>query len=557
MQIADEYWDAQLQRWPTWATHIGDRRFEGALERLDDTSRVATRERFEATRRRLGELDRSQLSESDLVTADVLLVEVERELGEDDHLFWQWNVDQMYGPQVWFLSLGTYHPMDAAGRATYLERLRRFPAYIDEYIGTLRAGLANGNTAPRIATERVVAQLETIVAKEPADSALVVDAERLPEEERDAVSTAFDAEVSVIVRDEVLPAYATLLAFLRGDYLPHARDAIGLGHDEHGQAAYRHRIWYHTSLRMEADEVHQIGLDTLEHLQKRMRTIAVRMGHEGDLASFNAALRKDPSNFYASRADVEADAQRILDRATAALPELVNRLPKAKCVVTRLEPFREKDAPAAYYDQPAVDGSRPGTFFINTYKPESRMRCNMPALALHEAVPGHHLQLALAQEMPDVPEFRRHVGVTSYVEGWALYSELLGEETGLYEDDLAIYGMLTYQSWRAARLVVDTGMHAKGWARERAVRFFRDNVAISEQEIQNEIDRYITWPGQALAYMIGCLEIKALRARAEDELGQRFDLREFHDEVLRHGAIPLSVLRRVIDRWIRNRAESA
>lgn len=553
MHIADDYWDAQMRRSPSWATQIGDRRFEDELGRPDAAARQLGRDERADFRRRLAELDRSQLSESDLVTAEVLDVELEREAGEDRHLFWQWDVDQMYGPQVWLLQLAGYHPMDDEGRASYLVRLREIPAYVDSYVGGLREGLANGNTAPRIVVTRVVGQLEAVVATPPGESALVVSAERLPEDVQAEREEAFRSDVTAIVRDDVLPALGTLLAFMRDEYLPHAREAIGVGHDDRGMEAYRHRVWFHTSLRMEPEDVHQLGLDTLERLQQRMRTIATRLGHDGDLVSFNAALRKDPSNFYASRDEVEADAQRNLDAATARLPELFGRLPETPCVVQRMESFKEKDAPAAYYNQPARDGSRPGIYLINTYAPEERMRCNMPALSLHEAVPGHHLQIALAQEMPNVPEFRRHVGVTAYVEGWALYSELLGEEVGLYEDDMAVYGMLTYQSWRAARLVVDTGMHARGWDRERAVRFFRDNVAISEREIQNEIDRYITWPGQALAYMVGCLEIQALRKRAEDELGERFDLRAFHDEVLRHGAIPLSVLRRVVDRWIASR----
>jgi uncharacterized protein (DUF885 family) len=284
-----------------------------------------------------------------------------------------------------------------------------------------------------------------------------------------------------------------------------------------------------------------------------MESIAQKRGHRGDLSSFITKLTGDPANFYTTREEIQDDAERLFQKVKARLPERFGRLPKVGCIVKQIEEYREKDSVAAFYYGPPEDGSRPGVYYINTYHPKSRPRYNMPALTAHEAVPGHHLQIALALELGELPHIRRHGMFTAYVEGWGLYSELVADEMGLYEDDLSRFGMLNYQAWRACRLVVDTGIHAMGWSRDRAIAFLKENVAFSEAEIINEIDRYIIWPGQALAYMIGRREIQALRDESLQALGSRFDIKAFHDEVLRHGALPLSTLRKLIERW-RNQA---
>ena len=485
--LCDKYWQFMMRNSPTWATYLGDRRFEEELPRLDPDSSEARREDLERILERLGAIDRERLDNADFVTAEVLVVQLERRLGEMKYRFNQWDIDQMGGPQVWLFELVNHHPMDDRGSMSFIERLRKFPRYMEEYLGNLRKGLEEGNVAPGVAVVRVIDQLKRILDTEVKNCPLMEGVEKLEPARR----SSYRGLLEQTIRDDVYPAYRKMLKFLEEEYLAQARDEVALGWNRRGREAYDHRIWYHTSLRFDPEELHRIGLKVLSGLQERMLRIARKLGSRGNLIEFNERLRKDSSLFYETRVEVLADAQSNLLRARGTLGELFGRLPKIECVVKPIEDYREKDAPAAYYYGPSQDGSRPGTFYVNTYKPGSRAKYNMPALSLHEAVPGHHFQISLARERKDLPKFRRHTGVTAFVEGWALYAELLGEEVGLYPDDLAVYGMLTYQAWRAARLVVDTGIHALGWSRSRAIRFFRDNLAISEDEIINEIDRYI------------------------------------------------------------------
>ena len=316
-----------------------------------------------------------------------------------------------------------------------------------------------------------------------------------------------------------------------------------------GTALYAFRIRYHTGTTRTADQLHATGLAEVARIRAAMDAIARDRGFDG-LGALKDALAQDPGNFYASREAIVAHAQALLDEATSRLPDLFGRLPRTPCEVTPIEAHRERDAVAAFYNGPPADGSRPGRYYVNTHAPETRPRYNMPALTIHEAVPGHHLQIALAVENLGLPEFRRHGHFTAYVEGWALYSERLGEEIGLYDTDLERLGMYTYEAWRACRLVVDTGLHHLGWSRQRAIDYMTANLPLSEPEIVNEVDRYIIWPGQALAYKVGQLEILALRDRAKHALGARFSLKDFHDVVLGEGAVPLSVLGGIVDRWI-------
>lgn len=546
-RLCGDYWDHQMKMAPTWASYLGDRRFESDLGHCHAASRKEDLDAVRGFLDRLAKIDRSSLPETDRVTVEVLEHTLRLSLEAEPHRFYQWDVDQMSGPQVWLFEMANYHPVDDAGWANFLKRLRQFPGYVDEYVGNLREGLEAGNVAPEVAVVRVIDQLDKI-AEKPEEGSPLLDVLK-----RRKGASGDRGELLGTIRESVRPAYEKMRRFLREEYRGRARTQVGIGWNEAGKKAYEYRIRHHTSLPFTAEELHRIGREELGEIRERMKAIARKRGDEGDLKSFNEKLRKDAGNFYPSREEVVSDAKTILDRVDDALPRLFGRLPKLGCEVKAIEEYRERDAPAAYYYGPPDDGSRPGIYYVNTCNPGSRARYNLTALTLHEAVPGHHLQIALAQEMRDLPQFRRHIGVTAYVEGWALYAELLGDEESLYLTDLDRYGMLTYQAWRAARLVVDTGMHAMGWTREQAVQFFRENVAISEAEILNEIDRYIIWPGQALAYMVGRREIQSLRRKAAERLGTKFDLRAFHDELLRHGAVPLPVLRNVMERWLGSR----
>jgi len=524
--LGDDYWEWTLREFPTYATYLGDFRYNDRLTDLSETARERRRRDVQGLLERLGRVDAKALSEAEQVTADILRLKFEEALEDDRHKFWQWNVDQMDGPQADFPQIMNYHPpTDEAG---LVARFRAFPAYIDQYLDNLRAGVREGRTAMRVAVERVIGQLKGLLATAPEKS-------------------PFAAKPIFVepVRESIYPAYRKMLEYLEGEYLAKARTRdVGLWALPGGAEAYRFRIRHHTTTTLTAEEIHRVGLEELRSIHGEMRRIA-----KGDLKQFMDRLKSDPRNFFATREEVLASARRELERATAKLPQFFRRLPRTACEVKPIEDYREKDSVAAFYYAPDEKLTRKGVYYANTYRPESRPRFNMPALSVHEAVPGHHLQIALAMELEDLPKFRRHTHFTAFVEGWGLYSERLGDEMGLYEDDLARFGMLTYQAWRAARLVVDTGLHALRWTREQAIAFFTENVTLSETELLNEIDRYIIWPGQALAYMVGKREIMALREEARKAMGPKFDLRDFHDVVLRNGAIPLSTLRRRVREW--------
>jgi uncharacterized protein (DUF885 family) len=524
--LGDAYWEDTLRENPTYATYLGDFRYNDRLADLSESGRARWRGVAGRLLARLSELDGALLGEGDRVTADILRLLLERGLEEERHKFWQWDVDQMNGPQVDFPQLMNYHP--ASDEEGLIARFRAFPEYLGQYLGNLQAGVREGRVAMRGAAERVIAQLREMLAK--------------PEEK-----SPFALRPSLVpaVRDSVYPAYRRMLEYLEGEYLPRARrEDVGLWALPGGEEAYRFRIRMHTTTDLGAQEIHEIGLAELGAIQAEMSAIA-----KGDLRAYLETLKADPRHFFASRDEVLGSARHELARATRELPKWFNRLPKNECEVKAIEDYREKDCVAAFYYPPDEGLNRKGIFYANTWEPRSRPRFNMPALAIHEAVPGHHLQIALALELGDLPRFRRNAGFTAYVEGWGLYSERLGDEMGLYEDDLSRFGMLTYQAWRACRLVVDTGIHAFRWSRARAIEFFMQNVALGEPEVLNEVDRYIIWPGQALAYMIGKREILRLREEARRSMGPKFDIKEFHDVVLRNGAVPLTTLRAIVQGW--------
>jgi uncharacterized protein (DUF885 family) len=411
---------------------------------------------------------------------------------------------------------------------------------MDQYVENLRDGIRDGRTAPTIALERVIAQLEALLATPAEDSPLVGQGRiKAPE---------FAAELPSAVKEAVYPAYQRFLEFLKDGYP--AREEPGIWAVADGAEIYTILARQHTTTNLTPDELHQIGRDDLASIHGEMRAIMAKLGAgDATIRAFTERLIHDPANLPSSREEIISESERLLAQAQAALPRAFGHLPGTPCVVKAIEDFRERDAPAAYYFQPSPDGSRPGTFYVNTFEPESRPRHTLPALAFHEGVPGHHLQIALAQGAQDLPAFRRYSSgwlSNAFVEGWALYTERLADELGLYPDDLARFGMLGYQAWRACRLVVDTGIHYLRWSRQQAIEFFFDNVGLSERETVNEVDRYIVWPGQALAYKVGQLEIERVRQELQTAAGARFDLRAFHDALLSHAAVPLSTLRLIV-----------
>ena len=421
-------------------------------------------------------------------------------------------------------------------------------ATFDDAVKRLRQGVATGRTPARIAVERTIGQIDDYLESPLADDPFTMAA--APEEFDDAAETAWRDRLRTVVADVVRPAYGVYRDALRNEVLPHAREPekSGVRWFPDGEALYADAIRRHTSLDLTPLDIHQIGLDEIVSLEEEYRELGGKVLGTTDVAEIYQRLREDRSLRFGSADDIVAAAQAAMDRALVAIPEWFGRLPDADCVMAEI-PAGAEGAPLAYYLPPATDGTRPGTYFINTTEPTSRTRFESEALAFHESIPGHHLQLAIAQELEDIPEFRKHALVTVYVEGWALYTERLADEMGLYSDDTARLGILSFDSWRAGRLVVDTGIHALGWSRQEAIDWMAANSPQAVNNIENEIDRYIAWPGQALAYKLGQREIFRLRSEAEAAMGARFDIKGFHDAVLGSGPVPVSVLGDLISAW--------
>lgn len=551
-RLADEMWQLSLESEPTYATYLGDHRWNDRLSDISSEGRARVLASLQKIARRVAALDPEALNETERVTRDIILRKIDDSEQEDRLRFYEWSVDQMNGPQVEFFQQVNFHPFRNAKDVRDLaSRFRAFPKYMDQYLDNLRSGLRNGRVAPRIAVDRVLAQVEKVAAQTVGTSPLFSAVGKIPSDLPEVERAELRKSIEDAIEDAVLPAYRKFRDFIKSDYQGRARDSVGVCAMPNGGEVYSFRVRSHTTTDLTPEQLHQIGLDELKQIGDEMLAIARKRGFAGDAAAFNASIREDKANFATSREQILEGYREVLTRVQEQLPKYFRKLPKCPVVVKPIEEYREKDCVAAFYYPPTNDFSRPGIYYANTYDPPSRSLFGMAALSVHEAIPGHHLQIALAMELDNLPEIRQHGGFTAFVEGWALYSERLADEMGIYRDDIERFGMLTYQAWRATRLVVDTGIHRFGWARQQAIDFFKSKVALSEAEIVNEVDRYIIWPGQALAYKVGQREITSLRAEAEKTLGDRFDLREFHDVVLRNGAIPLTTLRGIVEEWIR------
>ncbi len=430
--------------------------------------------------------------------------------------------------------------------------------YLDDHIANLRRGLSAGKVAVRVGVEKTIEEINDLEAKKDEEWALLRPLAVPHEDWTEELRNEFHVELTSVVRESVRPALIRYGQFLQSEILPRARpqDRPGIVNVLDGSDSYRRLIRIHTSLDLSPDELHETGLREVFRINNEMEAIGEKVFGMGNRKEILSRLKSDHSLYFTTRDEVAEKAESALARAKAAMPKWFGRLPKAGCEVVRMAEHEEKHSTIAYYRQPALDGSRLGQYYINTYAPETRPRYEAEALAYHESIPGHHLQLAIAQELEGIPDFRKNSGVTAYVEGWGLYSERLAEEMGLYSSDLDRIGILSYDAWRACRLVVDTGMHAMRWTRQQAIDFMLENTALAENNIVNEVDRYITWPGQALAYKTGQLEILRLRENAKQRLGKQFKIQEFHDVLLGSGAVPLEALGRIIDDYIASRLTS-
>ena len=544
--LSDRFWEAILELNPTTATVYGDERYADRLEDPGPAGRAKTRALMERTKQEAEAIAPDGLSIEDRITRDMLVVIADLGIEEDTQGTHRLRVvDQIGGPQTILPQLCQFQPADTPERLEkFLTRLRAYPEFMAANAEILREGLSSGLTAPRIVAERTVQQLERLLAI-PLEEAIVPAMAQ--------VSNDADRQrVRDVVRDHVYPADAAFLDVLRGDYLAGTREEPGLWSAPNGDSLYRTQIRAWTTLDLEPSEVHQIGLDELAKVDAERRTIARSAGYGDDTKAYRAALAADPTNQPASKDELIQRAREDIERAMEVAPGYFGRLPRAGCDVKAVEEFKEKDAPFAYYFPPSTDGSRPGIYYANGYDLPSRKFSKLASTTFHEAVPGHHFQITLEMENPNLNTFRRlgsrMVG-GAYVEGWGLYSERLADEMGLFRNDGERFGMLDAVAWRAARLVVDTGLHALRWDRQRSIDFLLD-AGLSETDAVIETDRYIAWPGQALTYMIGCREIERLRAEVAARDGSRFDLRAFHDAVLGHGSLPLATLARELPNWV-------
>jgi uncharacterized protein (DUF885 family) len=428
---------------------------------------------------------------------------------------------------------------------------------VEQTIALLREAIAKKLVHARVVMDRITPQLERQIVANPESSPFYAPFRSVPATIAEAAGEKLRAEGRRAIAERVVPAFRTFKAFFVTEYLPASTSEVGAWQWPNGGEIYRFACRMHTTSELSAEQIHEIGLAEVKRVREQMNAIVKQVGFSGDLGHFFTYLRTDARFYYRSPEELFAGYAAVTKRIEPRLVRLFHTLPR---IPFGLEPIPANVAPeatTAYYRPPAADGSRAGTYFVNLFKPELRPRWEMMALSLHESVPGHHLQIALATELTKLPQFRRHANFTSFVEGWGLYAESLGEEMGLYDDPYAKFGELTYDMWRSVRLVVDTGIHFKHWGRDRAIAFFRENAPKQDLDIVNEVDRYIVWPGQALAYKVGQLKFLELRRRARDKLGARFDLAAFDDVALRSGAVPLAVLERNVDAWIAEQLSNA
>ncbi len=544
-------WEHQMAENPEWATSLGH---PGYDDRWRDWSLGSFQVRADVRRSQLGVLhsiDRQALGASDQLSYDLFKREREEEiesLGYRPELMPMNQLEGVHQDLPRFLLMMPLHARNQRDNA--ISRLERIPKAVSEVLGLMREGVKIGLTPPRVCLGELGQQIANQITADPSAAPILAFLSQLPASLAPGETKNFIDECHRVYTDKIVPSLRTLHEFVTREYLPACRQTDGWSKLPRGREWYEFLVRRHTTTSMTPEDVFQTGISEVKRLRAAMDEIIRVSGFTGDFSAFCEFLRTDARFFFTEAADLLRAYRDISKRVDPELVRLFGRLPRLPYGVIPIPSYAEKSQTTAYYEPGSYQAGRPGYFYANTYDLASRPQWEMEALTLHEAVPGHHLQIALAQELNQLPEFRRHSWITSYGEGWALYAESLGEEMGFYADPYAKFGQLTYQMWRAVRLVVDTGLHAKGWSRQQAIDFFRSNSSKAEHDIAVEIDRYMVWPGQALAYKIGELRIKALRDNASKELADKFDLRSFHDELLSEGCLPLDVLERRMSAWI-------
>ena len=543
-------WDYQLQVHPEMATFIGDNRFNDRVSDYSPEFFTEDLEHAKQTLRAIEAIDTAGFPLQEQLNKTLMVRSLREQIESYGFKDWEMPVDQMNGVHLTYAVLPSTTPFRSVkDYEDYLSRLHQIPHIFEQIVADMQLGLRDGLIPPRYLLEKVAVQAQDIAGKPPHDSPFTQPVFKFRADISDAEQKRLREAILAAVKNEVAPAHANFAAFVRAQYAPKGRTEYGIWALPEGDARYRFDIRRMTTTDLSPEEIHRLGLKQVAEIEAEMLRIAHQHGFS-DLASFNEHIRHDPHLFANSGEQLLHLYQHYTDQMYAKLPQLFAHLPKTKLEVIPMETFRAPDAVPADYSPGAGDGSRPGRVKVNEFDPQHRLLLNVEAIAYHEGIPGHHLQFSIAQELPNLPPFRRFASYDAYSEGWAFYAERLGKEAGFYQDPYSEYGRLENEMWRSVRLVVDTGVHYKRWSRQQMVDFFRQHTAMDEPNIQTEVDRYIAWPGQALAYKLGQMKIIELRQRARDSLGDKFDLRAFHDAVLADGPLPLEVLETRINAWI-------
>lgn len=550
-EITEAWWEESLRLNPLLATSTGDHRWN---DRLPEVSLEAARSQLSRARRVLTELDAlpvADLHETQRLNHEILSELLRHEIAEAEYRGYLMPITNREGFHVSFPELRREMPFKTADDyRNYITRLRAFPDFVRGHVELLREGVAQGITLPSVVLQRYREPLEAHIVTDPARSLFHEPFTTMPDSIPEDEQARLREEGRRAILEGVSAGYQAFLDFMEKEYVPGARGSIGAAAMPSGREFYQHRVRKFTTLEVTPAQVHQTGLAEVQRIADEMRQVMKQVGFAGSIPEFAEKLRQDASLHADTAEELLSTTALILKRIEGELPKLFRTLPRTPFGLLPIPDYIAPSTTAAYYMPPPGDGSRAGYYYLNTYDLKSRPKYNLEALSMHEAVPGHHLQIALQQELGELPDYRRFADFTAFIEGWALYSERLGLEMGFYRDPYSNFGRLTFEMWRACRLVVDTGMHDMGWTREQSIQYLVDHTALAMHDIRAEVDRYIAWPGQAVAYKMGELKIRELRERAEKQLGNHFNVREFHDVVLLHGAIPLDVLERHVVEWI-------
>jgi uncharacterized protein (DUF885 family) len=548
--IFSDYWEDHLKHNPEFASSIGDNRYNDQLSDFSVQAYNESLARERAFLTRLVEVDTSGMSDQEQLSKEVLVRTFIEDQQEARFKPWAMPVNQFYGLQVDLPELVSELTFNSVkDYDDYIARLKKAPLAFQQITDDMSIGMDDHREPPAYLMEKVLAQVNDIANQKPEDGPFAMPVRKFPAAVSATQQARIKQELLAVIAGQVAPVYVRFGKFLKSQYIPGGRNDPGLWALPDGEAYYLFRVKQSTTTDLTPAQIHQIGLDQVKQDEEQLLAIAKKLGF-ADIKALENAAAHNPKLFPTSK-DQLLDAYRgYLDRMRPKLPELFGRLPKAPLVVMPVPAYAEKDQAPAYYDHGAPDGSRPGTVYVNTYKFETRSLADAESRAYHEGLPGHHLQISISQELTGVPEFRKYAEYTAFTEGWGLYAEQLGKDIGFYQDPYSDLGRLEGDVWRAVRLVVDTGVHSQHWTRQQMVDYFHEHTAVPEAEVQAETDRYIAWPAQALGYKIGQLKILELRAKAKQALGDRFDLRGFHDQVVDSGALPLDLLEQRIDSWI-------